>query len=392
MTQSAELQTITGILERTPQVQPFYSEVRDAIMHLNDGDGSDFPVFELLHGHISALASAGKLSGDWEIIQVNGGRVIAHRDFLKIQDEFIDLEKGEASKLRWDSAQCKDAFRVYIEKMKEYRQRHISLFQQCLNQLDEETRSAVLSIANDRFTQLASVPEDISIVALPSWLDNPKLWTSMGITSSLTDRIPPWAKIHGLGVVFASRKHRDDKPYGYDYFSYAARCVVNGEVDKIGKKLSLTAQHEGSHGIVDAILIYLLGIDAYNPIGEGIPGSLGDDGRGLKHTDITFKQLLENPCPEDNRSRSESAYIAGPKFWDSVVLLLQNRGLTKDQAWVEIFSSSLKSAIEMTAEKNFKSQNKGKKVARLIEKIIGKLEITFEELESVYESLNQESL
>lgn len=389
MTQQTELGTITGVLERTPQIQPFYNEVKNAIAHLQDGDGSDYPIFELVHGHISALAKTGKLSDDWVIRQVNGGHVIAHKDFLEIQNEFSSLESGAASKLRWDSTQCMDTFQNYIETKKKYRQHHISLFQQSLEKLDEGTRETVLSVARERFPQLMTASEEMSIVATPSWLDSREPWSSMGITDSLTDRIPAWVKIYEIGVILASRNHRNDQPQGHDYFSYAARSVVNGEVKEIGQKLSLTAQHEGSHGVVDATLIYVLGVDAYNPIGEGIPGSLGDDGRGAKRTDVTIKQLLENPCPEDSKTRNETAYVAGSKFWDSVVLLLENKGLSKDQAWIEIFSSSLKSATEISAEKHFKSQSKGQRVTRIINEILRKLDITIEQLEPVYQGLNK---
>lgn len=171
----------------------------------------------------------------------------------------------------------------------------------------------------------------------------------------------------------------------------AARSVVSGEVKEIGQKLSLTAQHEGSHGVVDATLIYLLGVDAYNPVGEGIPGSLGDDGRGLKHTDVTLQKLLENPCPEDSKLRNETAYVAGSKFWDTVLLLLQEKGLTKGQAWVEIFSASLKSAVELSSDGNFKSLQKSEKVTGLIKATIKRLNIAIEQLEPIYRSLNKES-
>lgn len=389
MTKSNELGTITGILERTPQIQPYYNEVKSAVAHLQDGDGSDYPIFELVHGHVSAIASAGNLPvHDWEIKQVNGGRIVAHRDFLNIQNEFSSLELPETAKLAWDSDRCMDAFQDYIEKKTEFRRRHISLFQQGLKNLDEKSRQIVLLTAQERFPQLMTASDDMSIVAMPSWLDNHELWAGMGITTELTSRIPSWVKIYEIGVVLASRDYRDDKPKGHDYFSYAARAAVKGEVHEVSQKLSLTAQHEGSHGIVDATLIYLLGVDAYNPVGEGIPGSLGDDGRGLKHTNITLQQLLDNPCPEGSNLKNETAYVAGSKLWDSVIAILQQRGLLKDDAWAEVFRASLESAVKLSSDDKFKSQEKKIKVASLIQATIKSMNITIEQIEPIYQSLN----
>lgn len=224
MTQPTELGTITGVLERTPQIQPYYNEVKNAVTHLQDGDGSDYPIFELVHGYISALASANQLPiQDWEVRQVKGGRVIAHKDFVNIQNEFSNLEKDGASKLPWDSAKCMEAFQNYIETKTRYRQRHISFFQQSLEKLDEKTRETVLSVSRERFPQLMSASEGMTIIALPSWLDNRELWISMGITSNLTTRIPAWVKIYEIGVVLASREHRNDRPQGHDYFSYCGK-------------------------------------------------------------------------------------------------------------------------------------------------------------------------
>lgn len=394
MSHITEQAAFTGVLERTPQIAPYYGEVGNAIAQLKDSmlPRSSYHIYELIHGHLSALASAGQLpSTSWETRRVRGGLVVAHQDFLAIQDEFSRLEQGEASKLPWNRETCLNAFEAYIATKKQYRERHIALFEQSLGELDKQTREVVLQEATGRFSHMMSVAEDMSIVAIPSWLDNEKLWAEMGIPTQLTDIIPPWGKIHEVGVVLASRAHRDDKPRGHDYFSYAARAVIGREVGKIEQALYRTAQHEGSHGVADATLVHLLGIHPYNPVGEGIPGSLGEDGRGLKHTALSLQDLLENPCPTDNTLRMETAYTAGAKFWDAVLLSLQHRGLSKDDAWVRVFATTLQSAATLSRDQGFLTLHDNVKVAQFLNDTLQRLALDIDALSAVYDGLNTPS-
>lgn len=75
MLDSFENASVSGILERTPQKEPFYSEVRSSIQKLRNGDPSHNPLYGIIHGHVGALMEAGKLGSDWITHRVPGGQL-----------------------------------------------------------------------------------------------------------------------------------------------------------------------------------------------------------------------------------------------------------------------------------------------------------------------------
>lgn len=388
MAQSTELGSISATLERTPNIAPFYDEVKRSFQHIKEGDISDNPLFEIIHGYVAAQAKADKLTEVWKVVSVNGGLIVAHQDFLDIQNQFYELEKSNGNNSQWNETLCLEAFEKYIGTVVNFRQRHISYFNQALTSLDENTRKKVLDIAQKQFPHLLqSATEDMVIVAIPSQFDNPQLWSDFGFSNGLLKRIPSWAKIHESGVVLGSRLHRDDKLRGHDYFSYAARAVRTGEIPLMDDKLVLTGQHEGSHSITDALLIHLLKIGSDNPIYEGIPGALGKDERESKHTKISFEQLLIDPCPETS-ARSETVYVAGAKYWASLVKIMQSRGVNEEEIWARVLGNSLRTAIDLSEGKNFDNLRQGEKVSKFLSQLPTTLEIELSEMEKMYNSLN----
>ncbi len=229
-----------------------------------------------------------------------------------------------------------------------------------------------------------------SIVAIPWFTDNMEIWTSTGLTSGQLQKIAPYAKINECGILYASRIHRDDKPEGHDYFSYAARLVTEGKTKTIEESLLLTAQHEGAHGPVDEITQKLLKTTDATCIYEGIAGSLGDDRRDLVKTNTPFTVLIENPCvfakPEDMQER---IYIFGAKFFSAVRNTLKDKNHTdNDVAWITIFSILLKLSLELSTDKTFLNKDENSKVSFFLQEFLERSRLSRDELRTHYQILN----
>lgn len=210
--------SVSGILERTPHQEPFYSEVRGAIDNIRAGDISNLPLFSIIHGHVGALLNAGTLSRDWSISPTQGGAVVAHKDFLDIQDEFSVLERGKENTIRWNAELSLDALRNGLNRMRQFRSRHTAFFRDGLKYLNP----GQLKIVNDltrNHTDLLDDNSNLLVVAMPSHVDNAQLWETFNLQGNILDRIPPWVKICSRGVVLASRgNNRGDDYQGRDFF------------------------------------------------------------------------------------------------------------------------------------------------------------------------------
>ena len=249
MINNFEAESVSGILDRTPKREPFYSEVGNSLNRLRQGDVSHNPLYGIIHGHIGALFEAGKLNHDWISQRVPGGAIIPHRDFLSIQDDFTSIEGENENSSKWNAEMSIESLGKYIGTMRNYRNRHNVFFSEALQQLPTP-RLQVVQPLIDKHRNLLTDPDNFVMVAIPSHFDNPKLWEQFGLRGKLLDRIGRWSKINEQGVILASRLHRNDDPRGHDYFAYAAKSVKNGETKTMTDKLLLTAQHEGSHGAI----------------------------------------------------------------------------------------------------------------------------------------------
>lgn len=384
MMDNYETSFVSSILERTPKAEPYYSEVRHSIDQLRQGDPSHNPLYGIIHGHIGALAEKGGLGSDWITRRVSGGVVVPHKDFLRIQDEFTTLENESENSIPWNANLSLEALGSYIGRMQKYRSRHRSFFQDGLRQLTEK-QSAVIQQRLQNHKNLISDTDNFIMVALPSHLDNPKLWETFNLRGSILDRIGPLSKINEQGVILASRAHRNDNPRGHDYFSYAAKAVRNGEAKTMSDKLMLTAQHEGSHGITDALLIDLLKLDAYNPVYEGLAGALGEDGRETKPS-IAFAQFLKTPYPADSKQRMDNAYYSGSRYWESLRRVLQKRDQT-DQVWSTIFGIALGAAVDINNKPKLMSADAGSRISKFLLEVPNRLGVNMGDLETEYNAI-----
>lgn len=381
MMDSFEAESISGILDRTPKREPFYGEVGSSLNKLRQGDASHNPLYGIIHGHVGALLEAGKLSPDWAPHRVLGGVVVPHRDFLNIQDEFASIEGSGGDTSKWNAEMSIDSLGKYIGTMRSYRNRHSTFFRAALLQLPPAQEEIIQPFV-DKHKNLLADPNDFVMVAIPSHFDNPKLWEQFGLHGKLLDRIGMWSKINEQGVILASRLHRNDDPRGHDYFSYAARAVRNGETKTMTDKLLLTAQHEGSHGIADALLMDILKLDAYNPIYEGLVGALGEDER-YSRSKTPFNQFLETPYPVDTNTRMDRAYYDGTRFWEATRRILQKRGIEK--VWPTIISTSLSTALDMNRDEALMNGDTNSRISSFLKKIPGKLGISMRDLEAQYD-------
>lgn len=381
----SELILPTEILKKTPQKEPFYTEVKSALLNLDQGDSSDNPLFQVIHGYIGAMFEAGKLDDNWNAIHVNGGTLVLHKDFLKIQDNFSSLEDTVTRRIKWSAEKSVDALAKYISRMQGYRKKQISYFNSAIKLIPQVYLDKLQPLITNNQNLLKNEGNYL-MVGIPSHFDNPELWESFNLKGQILDRIPTWAKVNERGVILASEIHRLDEPRGHDYFSYAARAVRDNEIENMSQKLLLTAQHEGSHGITDTIIINLLNLGSDNPIYEGIVGALGEDKRERKPSP-SFEELIGNPCPKDVKIRQETTYYSGARYWESVRQIVSKRFENNSQVWPEIFKSVLCLGVDLSCDKVFMDLNENERVSIFLKKLPQKLNIEVLELENTYKSI-----
>lgn len=386
MMDNLETESISGILERTPHVTPFYEEVSSAIHKLRNGDASSNPLAEIIHGHVGALERKQQLGNEWLRYRVPGGLIVAHVDFLTIQDEFTHLEQGKGEQIPWNATMSLEILGKAIGAGKQYRQRHNQYFGNALKLLSSNKVSRLNELIEHHKHMMDNGDE--LLVALPSHLDSPKLWESFNLKGKILDRIPAWAKVYEHGLILASRQYRDDNPRGHDYFSYDARAVRLGEEPDMTTKPVKTWQHERSHGISDALLIDLLKLDTQNPIYEGLPGALGEDGRERKKSP-SFSELLTNPYPNDVAVRRDTAYYSGARYWEALRRVVSK---SQQQPWPVIISEALGLAVDMNGKPEIMSIDSNSKIARFLTELPSRLQIDIADVEKEYKEIAENNL
>lgn len=276
----------------------------------------------------------------------------------------------------------------YIGTMRRYRNRHSDLFRAALTQIPNP-QLQVIQQRLDKHKDLLTDPNNFVMVAIPSHLDNPKLWETFGLKGKLLDRIGPWSKINEQGVILASRKYRDDNPRGHDFFAYAAKEEREGRGTSMSDVLAnRTGKHEGSHGITDALFMDLLNIDAYNPIYEGFVGALGEDDRE-KRQSVSFGQLLRDPYPTDTKQRMDNAYYAGAKYWTALKQILQKKG--NPNPWQTLISQGLSLATNINGNQELMTEPPAVRITKYLNDLPNKMNFDLKDVETQYDSLGVNS-
>lgn len=374
-----------NVIKYHTHVDLYKTLISSGVTKLNQHIEDTNAVFELVHAHYSYLAYTNQLSNStWNIIDFKDKRLILHKEFLTTQDNFANYEN---SQLDWSAKDAKKILKQYLMVKEKFRIRHLKIFNAAVKHTEVKTKRLVRKHLSTKHVN-RMYKKIHTLVGIPSHLDAPELYTILGISKSLIVKIAPYAKIHECGIIMSSRLHRNDTPRGHDYFSYAAR--TSSTKNEISRKLKLTAAHEGSHGALDEILIYMLAIPHNSMIYEGIPGSLGNDGRDRQRTEIKFLDLINKPHNQSNNNlRKELFYNAGPKFFSTLVLDLQKRlKLSKHNAWVTIFATSLETAMDLRQLKGFTQMRTNKKISLFLKGLISNMGCEINDLTKLYDSLN----
>ncbi len=386
----------TKFLTKIPPTCPFYQEVKQAVNVLQSEVSGSTPIFQIVHGLVGGLEENGMLSpNEWVVRPLNSGKIIVHNDFLETQNLFSELETGEAHNLTWNADLTLQTFQDFMSITLDYRKRHKAIYDEALGLMSTQDRVTVRLFYQGNLAN--SHDEGLLLVAVPSPFDNPILWKNVfGFSEQQIEKLNTYSKIHECGVILSSKKYRDDKPRGHDYFSYAARAVIKHEVATIQDKFLLTAKHEGSHGIIDETVLSLISVSNSNPIDEGFVNAISGEVKADAYTYLSLQNLLENPKPSLTEMepdkladyKREANYIAGTKFFHSLFQLVKTKeGGADETIWSKITAKMFKLALQLKKDNLTGTENQ--KISIFMKRLIEELGIPFQELQSIYDSLNQ---
>lgn len=288
---------------------------------------------------------------DWKIHNTEGGMFIAHKDFLNIQNELDQLDQKHTG---WSEIECTAAVSKYLSAYICYRKRHNTILKAALSRCTPHEQNILNAWFHSLDRKITLSSDNNMLIGIPWYSDNIKLWKDyLRITENEIATFASWSKINEVGLLFASRIHRHDNPEGHDYFSYASRNRQDPR-----KKFLLTAQHEGSHGLLDALATELLGLPACNPISEGIAGYLGNDGREKDKTQLDLISFLHFAWLDNRALEKEGTYIASSKFFKALECI-KTLESTQSEANVIIFYAVLQTLIYLPKDiTNFESNRK----------------------------------
>ncbi len=319
---------------------------------------------------------------DWKVYNNSCGVFIAHKEFLHIQDELDRLDQKQTG---WNKEECIVAVSGYLDEYNHYRKKHIEILQAALNKCEPQEQKVIKASIYLLDTKITLSSYNNILIGIPWYTDNTKLWENyLKITEDEVANFTRWSKISQLGLVFASRIHRHDNPEGHDYFSYASR---NGHDPRT--KFLLTARHEGSHGLIDALATQLLVLPTCNPISEGLAGYLGGDGREKEKTQIDLNEYLDFSWLNEKVLEKEGTYIASSRFFKSLECILMQR-YTWFKANTILFHAILKTLIKL--QPNVVVHENIKKYVLFYNEVLNILNIENEALVSAYNNIDTPSL
>lgn len=333
----------------------------------------------------------------WFILKTSQGKIVAHKSFLQIMDNFnqlVELEKTDTNSL--DASKTLELLRRYHTTMAEYRKRHNEIFEKALSSLSEDKQSKIREVISGITDfNMNNIPD---VVAIPFYEDNPSLWIDFyQLTKEQRQGIGEWFLINSGNLLFASEKNLRN----FNYFHYALGQVRRGNAASTENKLQMTARHEGSHGIINKIMNKLIVPDVSqdnplvaDPLSEGLASCMGKDGKYTEKTMFPLTDLLQNPLPAKKDVAEDIAYQAAPKFFMAIYTILQQReqiGQSEEkekELWTFIVKAMLETALEQQMNTKLKTQSQNERLVAFFKTLIDNLQINKQELTDTYINLN----
>lgn len=335
----------------------------------------------------------------WRYEKVGDGYLVAHKDFLAIQDDFIRFEP-DLSYLNWNGQKAYDTLHKYLSRVSQGKQGVRKIFYDSLSHLSPELRDEIEHEGKNYITDL--IPP--SLVAIPDPDSYPHLWTDFyGFPPDYNLEVK-FAKISEEGRILASRRYRDERIgpefRGHDYFSYAARFVRSGQASSIEDKLlNGTYKHEVNHDVSD----YLSGnvfmaLPDGNPISEGYVGMLGNDGREYQKIpfETTIDMLFQTPIlgytqGSWDKNQGYLSYYAFPRVFRCIEQILTERYANEHMSLVKLNAGILQTSYLLrreAAENPLDAKRMSRRVSLFFNQLVEHLQIYQSDLRKKYEDLS----
>lgn len=319
----------------------------------------------------------GKLSENQDFIVYKMSEVdylIAHKDFLQIQDEHQNVEPASIQALS-------NYFPAYREAFS---------FQELIR------TGALASLPDSKRLYELTVDPSLNqhkhfLVAVPAPVDNQDLWTGLfHFPKDLLDKIPPTTRMSSSGLLLASRVGRTNSRGCNDFFqarifdALSAKISVDEAVTKLGK-------HEGSHGIIDTTVSKLTNSYPHGPnlLSEGLAEALSGGLKVRRSTRVGIEEFLaepkyldkENLTDDEKELRQFACYETASRVLYSIkeCLALKNE-LSNTESRSLLVSKLFSSALTLKNDPEFMKLQPNIKNIRLIKTLIEELDINIKDI------------
>lgn len=371
---------------------PYYSRIQeglerkwpDRVLHdlpLAYLEAGELPNVKVVDSTKSLLSNQENSTAEWFVIHTSLAKILVHRDFLEIQDQFNQLNPADKNAV-WNAELALEAFKNYFSVMEEYREHRNDIFQRALELLPfDEIKTGI----KNKWTEIQQNKDVIpDLVAIPFYEDNPNLWNNFyKLTQDLRSGIVYYQKMTSNNLMFASIKDR----FNHDYFNFAEGMAAKGNTKSIEDTLMRTARHEGTHWGTDSLLedeFLQLDPSEDSPLAEGLTFAISHDARIETTSASTLDEFLLHPLSP------QMAYNASPKFFKALSTVLskqQEISYSEIELWARIESIMLRIGYQIYADEEKQKMSSEKKIQILLASLMRELRVTKEQLTLEYDRL-----
>lgn len=361
-----------------PKDSVYLREIEHAERQLLEGTHDDTTLNSLVHGKVGIHYEMDLLPDDWQVFHFDGADFIVHDYFLRIQDNFPELE--HKFNAQWDSGFALVLLRNYIKELLYCRKLHQTMYQKAYGHLSPKEQEKLDRIIHSTYYKLypAEQAERFITVGVPFHQDEQSLWQEFfGVSEEVQSVWPRVSYAGRTGVFYASAIYRNDNPPCCDFFSLLSEKSKFDAKTMISHAIS-HARSDGSHGQIDFLIQFLSGIKQ-DIFGKSITSLLIYDDIPL--VDESALKVLDIYI--NNPERVKDVWNdSGSKLFLLIMAVLKKRypAKDKDDIWVYTLFRLFRVLLQLSSKLRSSSLHEHQKFVIVLERLLKELKIPRESL------------